>query len=198
MRIHSDLALPPRCTAEGWVAFKQVCAAFTGANFFSLLLFCPETSFQRQPVEITMESVSNKQKQTISHHHNIDSIPFTESDVSDKTYWQSLKLWRFSTDSTQYGELLIRPYPLIVLPANFVGILGCRLPIPMSRMRMLIVVIDSISLGWIVIIASSISFILQAPPYNFSPGITALTSVPSMSRFSLYRTFLILLIQVLI
>ncbi|KAJ9605677.1 hypothetical protein H2200_009526 [Cladophialophora chaetospira] len=79
-----------------------------------------------------------------------------------KTYLQQLKLYSGTPNEGIFG-IIIRPFFMIAYPAVIWAIISY-----------------SISLACVVTVNSLNAFVLQAPPYNLSPGINGLVNIPAL------------------
>jgi MFS family permease len=80
-----------------------------------------------------------------------------------KSFLQDLSLVSGVPQQTSLLKLFLRPLPMIVYPAVILAFLGF-----------------AVSLAWVVAINILNSFILQAPPYNWSAGINGLINIPAL------------------
>lgn len=74
-----------------------------------------------------------------------------------------MSLWSGVPKDGNLALMFIRPLPLISYPAVIFAFLGY-----------------AVSLAWVVAINILNSFILQAPPYNWSPAINGLINIPGL------------------
>ncbi|KAL6241644.1 hypothetical protein RBB50_011426 [Rhinocladiella similis] len=155
----------------GWVWFKRIMAIFTGVNFATVVLFAPETRFSRVlsiPTETDTSSTAIPderpgEKVATDTAHEEECTASVVQPVPKRSYLQSLSLWSGTAQDGGILEIFIRPFALIVYPANFFAMISY-----------------AISLAWIVVVATNISFLLSAKPYSFSPSIIGLVNLPTM------------------
>jgi hypothetical protein len=130
-------------------------------NFLVVVFLCPETRFDRarhglaEPLTPSRTaSDENTLEKTIS---NPDQPVHRSSDTSDTTPLDTVpkKLW------AQQLELFLRPWPLIVYPEVIFSTLA-----------------TAFALAWVVGINILNSFVLQAPPYSWSPAVNGLINIP--------------------
>ncbi|TKA64032.1 hypothetical protein B0A55_10129 [Friedmanniomyces simplex] len=156
---------------------------FTAVNFVVVLLFCPETRYDRSYLEgvasgnRSTESVpatptSDEEAGNGAPVEKVASIrskempnhpAFRGDQVPKKTWMQDLSLWSGVPKDTNLLELFVRPLPLIAYPAVVFAFLAY-----------------AVSLAWVVAINILNSFVLQAPPYNWKPSINGLINIPGI------------------
>jgi hypothetical protein len=81
--------------------------------------------------------------------------------VPKKPWSQQLKLWSPLPKDLSLFELFLRPWPLIVYPEVIFSTLA-----------------TAFALAWVVGINILNSFVLQAPPYSWSPAVNGLINIP--------------------
>ncbi|KAF2254809.1 MFS general substrate transporter [Trematosphaeria pertusa] len=156
----------------GWRWHKWIAVILTAVNFVAVLLFVPETRYHR---DATTPGISNNISASTSEEAvdiekavstGVTAIRRTSDEqipqVPKKTFAQDLKLWS-GTPPTNLFKMFIRPFPMIAYPAVIYSFL-CY----------------SISLVIVVAVNILNSFVLQAPPYNWSPQINGLINIPGL------------------
>lgn len=137
-----------------------------------VLLACPETRFDRsghgiaEPLTLdpglsdpnTLEKTISAENQVI---HRLSDTP-THS-VPKKPWFKQLALWSQVPKDVSLVELFLRPFPLIVYPEVVFSTLA-----------------TAFALAWVVGINILNSFVLQAPPYSWSPAINGLINIPGL------------------
>ncbi|KAK4555268.1 hypothetical protein LTR86_007564 [Recurvomyces mirabilis] len=169
-------------TSLSWRWHKWMAFIFTAVNWIVVLLFVPETRYDRSyletapPASSSSDSVqaastdeenamgapaekvvSSKSKDMSAHPaHHVDQIP-------KKTWRQELSLWSGVPKDTNLLTMFIRPFPLIAYPPIIFAFLAY-----------------AVSLAWVVAINILNSFVLQAPPYSWKPSINGLINIPGL------------------
>lgn len=160
----------------GWRWHKWIAVIFTAINFFAVLLFVPETRFNRdvpkslgatasdQAIESSSEEDVDVEKTGSSSVKPVPGLPAPEQvQVPNKSFAQQLSLWSGVPSDTNLFKMFIRPLPMIVYPAVMFAFLGY-----------------AVSLAWVVAVNILNSFVLQAPPYNWQPQINGLINIPGL------------------
>ncbi|ORY66086.1 major facilitator superfamily domain-containing protein [Pseudomassariella vexata] len=162
-----------------WRWHKWIAVILTGINFLSVLFFVPETRYQRneglnvavptaQPgdsAEIpTLVARASEKGETpkVDPKSSQDSSPErgTTNEALKKTYLQELSLWSSAPPNTNLLKMFLRPLPMIFYPCIIYAFLGY-----------------AISLVLTVAINILNPFVLQAPPYSWSPMINSLINI---------------------
>ena len=142
-----------------------------------MVLLCPETRYDRaghglaEPLTTSNPvSDANTLEKTISNtdqqpvHRPSDTSDTTPLDTIPKKPWsQQLKLWSPLPKDLSLFELFLRPWPLIVYPEVIFSTLA-----------------TAFALAWVVGINILNSFVLQAPPYSWSPAVNGLINIPGL------------------
>ena len=118
----------------GWVWFKRIMAIFTGVNFATVVLFAPETRFSRVlsiPTETDTSSTAIPderpgEKVATDTAHEEECTASVVQPVPKRSYLQSLSLWSGTAQDGGILEIFIRPFALIVYPANFFAMISCK------------------------------------------------------------------------
>ncbi|KAK5136176.1 hypothetical protein LTR08_004013 [Meristemomyces frigidus] len=168
-------------TSLSWRWHKWMAFIFTAVNFVVVLLFCPETRYDRS--ELSQDSatlpLNSKDSTTTPNEESWTGAPaektlsassqeLTADDpafpqLPKKTWLQELSLWSGVPKSTNLLTLFIRPFPLILYPAVIFAFISY-----------------AVSLAWVVAINILNSFVLQAPPYSWKPSINGLINIPGL------------------
>ncbi|PSN63239.1 MFS general substrate transporter [Corynespora cassiicola Philippines] len=152
----------------GWRWHKWIAVIFTGVNFVAVLLFVPETRYDRDTViteqsDPTSDSEGELEKVASAEVTPIRTTPEENApQLPKKTFVQDLSLWS-GTPPTNLAKMFIRPFPMIVYPSVVYSFL-CY----------------SISLVIVVAVNILNPFVLQAPPYNWKPQINGLINIPGL------------------
>ena len=168
-------------TSLSWRWHKWMAFIFTAVNWVVVLLFCPETRHDRTALSGSMASSPSARSNSVStpvDEETATAAPVEKTlsassrqmgdhpkhggeQVPKKTWLQEISLWSGVPKDTNLLELFIRPLPLIAYPAVIFAFLAY-----------------AVSLAWVVAINILNSFVLQAPPYNWSPAINGLINIP--------------------
>ncbi|OAL06115.1 MFS general substrate transporter [Phaeosphaeriaceae sp. SRC1lsM3a] len=146
-----------------WRWHKWIAVILTALNFLCVVLFVPETRYQRLENSAgDDETMTETQDKAI--HTKAVRRPSEESieQAPKKTYVQGLSLWSGLPDTNLF-KMFIRPFPMIAYPAVIYSFL-CY----------------SISLVIVVAVNILNPFVLQAPPYSWSPQINGLINIPGL------------------
>lgn len=169
-------------TNLSWRWHKWIAFILTFLNFVVVVLFCPETRYDRSGL---LQVQSDKASSAVKHDSasNSDSevavgiaketaeasekekepSTFSQEQVAKKTWRQELSLVSGTPKNANLLKLFIRPIPLIVYPAVILSFLGY-----------------AVSLAWVVAINVLNPFVLQAPPYNFKADINGLINIAGL------------------
>ncbi|KAK5112425.1 hypothetical protein LTR85_011534 [Meristemomyces frigidus] len=170
-------------TGLSWRWHKWIAFIFTAVNFVVVLLFCPETRYDRFDPATYPKSASESKgpasagvfdeeaadgvpaEKTLSAGSTELSAdhPASRQDTPKKTWRRELGLWSGVPKDTNLFMLFVRPFPLIVYPAVIFAFLGY-----------------AVSLAWVIAINILNAFVLQAPPYNWKPDINGLINIPGI------------------
>ncbi|KDQ63300.1 hypothetical protein JAAARDRAFT_202771 [Jaapia argillacea MUCL 33604] len=136
--------------------------AIANAILFVLQFFCmPETTFLRSEPELLGGSGNSKENQDTSsfEKHGDSKLESSQPVYRRKTYSQDLAIWNgiYPTQAS-FLKLLWRPIESIASPI----VLWAGL-------------IYGVAITWLVLLATSVSQIFSAPPYNFDSGQVGLT-----------------------
>lgn len=172
----------------GWRWHKWIAVILTGLNFLAVVFFVPETRYDRDysesldivthapasPVNGAPALFDDKDKIYASTTSDGTSSPVSPStpsrtlsderlQVPKKTYLQQISLWSGTAPNTNFLTLFFRPFPMIVYPAVFYGFLAYAIILALN------VAINILN-----------SFILEAPPYNWSTSTDGLINIPGI------------------
>lgn len=158
----------------GWRWHKWMAAIFTGVNWLVVLFFAPETRFQRDGEEAISlptsdlsiaqsdEDIEKRASTSLKPLTPVGTPPASDT-VPLKTWRQQMSLWSGVPKDTNLLKLFLRPFPFIAYPAVIFAFLGY-----------------AVALAWVVAINILNSFVLQAPPYNWSASINGLINIPGL------------------
>ncbi|KAK4495099.1 hypothetical protein PRZ48_013426 [Zasmidium cellare] len=176
-------------TGSSWRVQKWVAFGLVALNFLLVVLFVPETRYDRtelmkspasstRSLSLDSESTPTKSEEPTAINDETDiekanASPVIKAvhpahrepavDIPKKTFLQELSLWSGLPKNTNLLKLFIRPLPMIAYPAVILAFLGF-----------------AVSLAWVVAINILNSFVLQAPPYNWKPDINGLINIPGL------------------
>lgn len=183
-------------TGSTWRVHKWSAFGATALNFLAVLLLVPETRYDRtfladEPIPSSSDEslavctpdinqLKDRQQSAatstldpdrdaekasqdprVSAIHSTHRTPSTP--ILKKTYVQELSLWSGVPKDTNLLKLFLRPLPMFAYPAVILSFLGF-----------------AVSLAWVVAINILNSFILQAPPYNWTPDVNGLINIPGL------------------
>jgi hypothetical protein len=154
---------------------KIIGAILVGINFLVVVFLCPETRFERtghgsaEPIVLdTLSQDANtaektmadsEQKQPTDRPCDISDTPIDT--IAKKSWSQQLKPWSPLAQNLSLFKLFLRPWPLIAYPEIIFSTL-----------------VTAIAVAWVVGINILNSFVLQAPPYSWSPAVNGLINIP--------------------
>lgn len=176
-------------TGSTWRTHKWVAFGLVAANLIAVLLFCPETRYSRsyqdeqqhgaalQDARSTSSGGSEKEGAAAGESKLVPSPvqKVIDADLESRqsstlrnsppkrTFMQELRLFSGTPSDISLTKLFLRPLPMIVYPAVVLAFLGF-----------------AISLAWVVAINILNSFVLQAPPYSWSPSVNGLINIPAL------------------
>ncbi|KAF1940505.1 MFS general substrate transporter [Clathrospora elynae] len=174
-------------TNLSWRWYKWIAVILTGLNFLAILLFVPETRYQREEFNEVGVAICPSREKVIAADEKFlwqDSDDGLRHQVSRKTWRMELSLWS-GAPNMNLAKMFVRPFPMLLYPSVIYASL-CY----------------SISLVITVAVNILNPFVLQAPPYNWSPQINGLINIPGilgnlfgawaggnlMDRWCTYRT----------
>lgn len=164
-------------TGLSWRWHKWISVILTGINFVTVLLFVPETRYYRDENQNAAEAenapivpssgedgnLSADSEKAANAAAKADGSAGQPSTVPKKTWVQELSLWSGVPADTNIFKMFVRPLPMFVYPCIIYSFLGY-----------------AISLVLTVAINVLNPFVLQAPPYNWSPMINGLINIPGL------------------
>lgn len=109
----------------GWRWHKWMAVIFTAINFIAVVLFVPETRYDRNISEsLATEHAPAPLKSTSEDDLDVKKAP-TESakevagleQIPKKSFRQELSLWSGTPSDTNLLEMFVRPFPMLVYPA---------------------------------------------------------------------------------
>jgi MFS family permease len=107
------------------------------------------------------KDVDSDRKHSASSQASADRVFLTE--VPKKTYLQEISLWSGVPAHTNLLKMFIRPLPLIAYPSVIYAFLAYAVTLVLT------VAVNILN-----------PFVLQAPPYNWSPSINGLINIPGI------------------
>jgi MFS family permease len=160
-------------TGLSWRWHKWIAVILTALNFVTVLLFVPETRYFRDE----NLNVAGSQSNTVaSSQDDLEKIAVSAKGgelnkeqaptanvvtVPKKTWVQELSLWSGVAPETNLFLMFIRPIPMFVYPCVIYSFLGYAVALVLT------VSVNILN-----------PFVLQAPPYNWSPMINGLINIP--------------------
>ncbi|EME38989.1 hypothetical protein DOTSEDRAFT_57289 [Dothistroma septosporum NZE10] len=174
-------------SGTSWRVHKWHSFGLVVVNFLLVLFFVPETRYDRSTINVDVFtsfdddpasrndyplSPRSKTFPRIAHDPEKDThVPSTNAlecsrqahQTPKKSYTQTLSLWPGLAKDTNLFKLFFRLFPVLAYPAVIFSFLGF-----------------AVSLAWVVAIGILNSFILQAPPYSWSPSINGLINIPAL------------------
>jgi MFS family permease len=163
-------------TGLSWRWHKWIAVILTGINFLTVLLFVPETRYYRngngdgtgqseQPVLSSTETMGGDgeaaKESRVEPEGKNEEAHDTPTTVPKKTWIQELSLWSGTAPDTNLAKMFIRPLPMFAYPCVIYSLFGYA---------------TSLVLTMAVNILNP--FVLQAPPYSWSPMINGLINIP--------------------
>jgi MFS family permease len=161
-------------TSLSWRWHKWIAVIFTAITFFTVLFLVPETRYFRdenQNVAGNMASGSEEDQVGLADKQGSQSVKKTFTEVPaeaqpvipKKTWRQEMSLWSGLAPNTNIFKMFMRPFPMFVYPCVIFAFLGY-----------------AVSLVLTVSVNILNSFVLQAPPYSWSPMINGLINIPGL------------------
>ncbi|KAF1951685.1 MFS general substrate transporter [Byssothecium circinans] len=153
----------------GWRWHKWIAVILTAVNFLAVLLFVLETRYNRRGTVVDLTTSASEKHIDVAKvgasviGPSARTSHDTQPQLPKQTFVQELTSWTV-TPSTNLFMLFARPFPMIVYPAVVYASL-CY----------------SISLVVVVVAVNILNaFVLQVPPYNWSPQINGLINIPGL------------------
>ena len=158
-------------TGLSWRWHKWISFILVGINFIVIVLFCPETRYDRSGISSTVTTATNSTESLDPAEFNANCektlSPGPEEthgvDIPKKAWTQQLGLWSGVPPNTNLLKLFIRPFPMIAYPAVIFAFLGY-----------------AVSVAWISAVNILNAFVLQAPPYSWKADINGLINIPGL------------------
>jgi MFS family permease len=160
-------------TSLSWRMHKWIAVILTAINFATVVLFVPETRYFRDENQnvgggdgLSIDGPT-KSGEKPSAHANVSPAPSltaAAATIPKKTFVQDLSLWSgLPGDGTSFIKMFVRPFPMFVYPSVIYAFLGY-----------------AVSLVLTVSINILNPFVLQAPPYSWSPSVNGLINIPGL------------------
>ncbi|KAK3329927.1 major facilitator superfamily domain-containing protein [Apodospora peruviana] len=166
-------------TGLSWRWHKWIAVILTAINFLTVVFLVPETRYFRDENQNVAGGV--RSPETTTHPDMIRTTASSKEElggagggsgaeeagnvtlveIPKKTWAQELNPWSGVASDTNLFKMFIRPLPMFVYPCVVYSFLGY-----------------AVSLVLTVAVNILNSFVLQAPPYNWSPMINGLISIP--------------------
>ena len=159
-----------------WRWHKWISVILTAINFLAVVFFVPETQFQRDDnlnlASSGTNTLASSREEVVDTNPEKKHTPAEPSEpekgiatplpaVPKKTWTQELRLWSGVAPDTSLLLMFVRPLPMFVYPCVIYAFLGY-----------------AVSLVLTVAVNILNPFVLQAPPYNWSPMINGLINIP--------------------
>ncbi|KAK3362471.1 major facilitator superfamily domain-containing protein [Lasiosphaeria hispida] len=164
-------------TGLSWRWHKWIAVILTAINFITVVLLVPETRYFRGENQNVVGSEANTasseevaagsdlekaaisdDKQTEAAKHGSSATFVT---VPQKAWAQELSLWSGLAPDTNLLKMFVRPLPMFVYPCVVYSFLGYAVALVLT------VSVNILN-----------PFVLQAPPYSWSPMINGLINIP--------------------
>ena len=165
-------------TGLSWRWHKWIAFILTAINFVTVVLFVPETRYYRNESqsagsstprtmpssreEVAVRADEEKGVATEVTPHPTTAIT-SPPETPKKTWKQDLSLWSGLAPDTNIFKMFVRPIPMFLYPCVIYSFLGY-----------------AVSLVLVVAINILNPFVLQAPPYSWSPMINGLINIPGL------------------
>lgn len=159
-------------TSLSWRWHKWIAVIFTAITFFTVLLFVPETRYFRDENQnVAGNMASGSEEDQVGLAGKQGSVKDTSTEVPaearpaipKKTWSQEMSLWSGFAPNTNLLKMFMRPFPMFVYPCVIFAFLGY-----------------AVSLVLTVSVNILNSFVLQAPPYSWSPMVNGLINIPGL------------------
>jgi MFS family permease len=152
-------------TNKSWRWHKWIAVILTAVNFLTIILFVPETRYKRQEVVGVGMAICPSNDKIIAADEKFLGRSSDDEELQQtpkKSWRQELSPWSGVSD-TRLATMFVRPFPMLVYPPVIYAFLAY-----------------SISLVITVAVNILNPFVLQAPPYNWSPQINGLINIPGI------------------
>jgi MFS family permease len=156
-------------TGLSWRWHKWIAVILTAINFIIVVLFVPETRYYRDENQNVAQIQNIGSGSDEERGGSVEKAGASRTDAVEiqqlpkKTWSQELSLWSGLAPDTNLFKMFIRPFPMFVYPCVIYSFLGYAVSL-------------------VVVVAVNIlnSFVLQAPPYSWSPMINGLINIPGL------------------
>jgi len=161
-------------TGASWRVHKWLAFGLVAVNFLAVVLFVPETQYDRDIAKsfgsmggdavVATAAASTDEEGVMdktASRHGATEIGDGVAQMPKKTWVQEMSLWNGVPKDTNLLKLFVRPFPMMVYPAVIYAFL-----------------IYAVSLAWVVAINTLNSFVLQPPPYSWSPAVNGPINIP--------------------
>jgi hypothetical protein len=142
---------------------KQCGSIVTGLGAISILLFFPETQYNRKLITGIESDSASEGGEVAEKGSDAPAVQEQLAPSNKRTFLQELSPWSGINHEQNFWKLLFRPLPMIVYPATIFGFLSY-----------------SATLAWFLCILDTNASIFQAPPYNMSPGVNSLINIANI------------------
>ncbi|KJR86558.1 uncharacterized protein SPSK_02425 [Sporothrix schenckii 1099-18] len=168
-------------TSLSWRWHKWIAAILTSLNFLAVLFFVPETRYLRDADQnigagASVDDVHTRVRvgggggEKTSPSVGVapaTTLTWTASSaapaVPKKTWLQEAHPWSGITPGTSLLRMFARPFPMFAYPCVVFAFLGYAVALVLT------VAVNILN-----------SFVLQAPPYNWSPSVNGLINIPGL------------------
>lgn len=164
----------------GWNWTYGICACLYGAFIILILLFVPETVYQRDPAynldlgthDHTFETLEAKEfkpehpehlEMTKTRTKTHTEVVYTGADEKPYTFWEQLKPVRGIESEENLLYIIFRPFGMLLFPQVLYGFITYGL-----------------STSWLVVMISVLAQLFTGPPYNFSVSDVGLISIAAL------------------
>jgi MFS family permease len=162
-------------TGLSWRWHKWIAVILAGINFITVLLFVPETRYYRDedqsggvqgPEAVSSSSTENVAgnggpEKPADEAAESEEAPTAPPTVPKKTWTQEISLWSGVAPNTNLFRMAVRPFPMFAYPCVIYSFLGYAVALVLT------VSVNILN-----------PFVLQAPPYSWSPMINGLINIP--------------------
>lgn len=162
-------------TSLSWRWHKWIAAILTFVNFLAVAFFVPETRYLRdadQNVGVAEDAGttntgnvtgSGSEKTTDPVIVPTTSTSSTSSEIPKKTWLQEINPWSGITPGSSLIGMFIRPFPMFAYPCVVFAFFAYAVALVLTC------AVNILN-----------SFVLQAPPYNWSPSMNGLINIPGL------------------
>ncbi|TFK46317.1 putative cycloheximide resistance protein [Heliocybe sulcata] len=143
----------------GWRWCFWIITIFFGIACVAIILFVPETNYDRVPQGISEPATPPPEKEDLGHIEDVEKVQ-NETYLPPKTFVQELAPWSGYVSKVSFLQILTRPFPFLLSPIVWFAIFSYGL-----------------TTCWLVILSVVSSVIFDGPPYNFDASQTGLVSI---------------------